>query len=244
MVARHLDPWTLAETVDLTPQEVRRHLGGSATGASEAARQRLASLFDVPTPGDDPSPDSQPDDARLAGALITRLDGDATAAIIASWLAWTLARTGHALGELDARLASAGLRLHADAEGHLRIRARVRLRRRPAGLASELLARLDDARYRHGLAHLVRGDRCAAGDGDLQPLIDLGVVVAPGARTLRPHPALASAFAAAVTSHTGRARRPALIVIETRSRPRPTHRRSASSSGAEDSPKTVPRPSL
>jgi hypothetical protein len=212
MVANQRDLVRVAEDLDLSPEELRRQVGGASLCGSEALRQRLASLLDIPVADEEPPVDSHPDDARLAGALIRRLGDSATATIIASWMGWTLPRTTAALAELDLRLVPCGLRLHADGHGQLRIRERARLRRRPESLPSQLLARLDQPASRHALAHFVRGDRCP--DGDDQCLIDLGVVVDPWSRDPRPHPAVAAAFAGAVTSHTQHPRRAALIVID------------------------------
>jgi hypothetical protein len=211
MVAKDLDPLQAADDVDFSLEELERQLGGRSLRGSDALRQRLASLLDVPA-GDEVPGDIDPDDARLAGAIIARLEGQATATSVASWMNWALPRTTAALAELDRRLNSCGLRLLADGQGHLRFQGRARLRRRPEALSSELLARLDEPALRHALAHFVRGDRCP--DRDHQALIDFGVVINPGSRNPKPHPALATAFAAAVTNVAEPSRRTAIVMID------------------------------
>jgi hypothetical protein len=192
-----LDLLDVAKALDVDPDEVRRQVGAvTAVSPSRVSQQRLAALLERPGPDDDTIGDVDPDDPARAGALIARLGDAATATVIATWMAWTPTRTTAVLAELDRRLMAAGLRLHADRDGHLRIGSRLRLRRRPAALAFELLTRLDHPRYRHALTHLLRGDDCCRDERQL--LVELGVVADPCSRRPQPHPALAASFAAAV----------------------------------------------
>jgi hypothetical protein len=189
-----VDPHEVLRQADVGLEEARRRTGGSAPTGSDAVRQRFVALVGAPPGVDDPASGALPDDARHCGALVVRLGDAATATAIAAWMGWTMERTGAAVAEVDNRLQQVGLQLVADANGRLAICERIRLRIRPQQPALELLAVLDDPAHRHGLGHLVRGDRCGAEDIN-QPLFDLGVAV-PGAYPgARPSEALGAAFA-------------------------------------------------
>lgn len=145
---------------DLSWEEVRRRVGGAPPGHSDVLRQRFAAFL-APSAGvDDAATETEPGDARACGALVMRLGGAATTTVIAEWMGWTLERSAAAVAELDRRLDGCGLRVGADADGHLRVRERARLRARPRRVPFELLVGLDDAEHRHALAHLVRGENC------------------------------------------------------------------------------------
>lgn len=169
----------MLDDCDLGWDEVRRRIGGSPSGHSDALRQRFAALFEPAVGVDDAAAATEPADARTCGALVMRLGGAAMTTIIATWLGWPLERSVEAVAELDRRLDSCGLRVSADADGHLRVRERARLRMRPRQWPLDLLARLDDAEHHHALAHLVRGDDCSADPSWVQPLLDVGAAV-PG----------------------------------------------------------------
>lgn len=191
-----MDPEEALRQADLSHEEVRRRIGGLPLGGTDAVRQRLAALLEPSTSTDDPAADAEPDDARLCGSLIVRLGGRATATVIADWMGWTMERVHAALAQLDRRLDGCGLRVSADADGHLVVRERARLRARPRRLPFEFVVRLDSDEHRHALAHLVRGDHCARGEHWEQPLLDLGLAV-PGAYPgIHPCEEVAAAFAA------------------------------------------------
>ncbi|MGH9280459.1 MAG: hypothetical protein ACRD12_20495, partial [Acidimicrobiales bacterium] len=145
---------------------------------------------------DDPAADAEPDDARRCGSLIVRLDGTATATVIADWMGWTMERAHAALAQLDRRLDRCGLRISADADGHLVVRERARLRTRPRRLPFELVVQVDSDEHRHALAHLVRGDYCARGEHRQQRLLDLGLAVPGPYPGIHPCEEVAAAFAA------------------------------------------------
>lgn len=203
-----MDPLEVLRRADVGLAEARRRAGGIAPTGSDAVRERFAALVGV-SDLDDPAAGAHPDDARHCGALVVRLGEAATATAIAQWMGWTLERTGAAVEEVDNRLRKVGLQLVAEGDGRLVICDRVRLRRRPRQPPLELLGVLDDARYRHGLAHLVRGDRCGAEEDLVQPLFDLGVAV-PGAY---PGAAPSEALAAAFSGLSRRAHHEAFVVI-------------------------------
>lgn len=190
-----MDPHEVLRQADVGLEEARRRTGGTAPTGSDAMRQRFVALVSAPPSVDDPASGALPDDARHCGALVVRLGDAATATAIASWMGWTLERTGAAVAEVDRRLHRVGLQLVADANGRLVIYDRVRLRVRPQQPALELLAVLDHPAHRHGLGHLVRGDRCGTDEDLVQPLLDLGAAV-PGAYPgACPSEALGAAFA-------------------------------------------------
>src|SRR5436309_11516990 len=89
---------------DLSHDEVRRQAGGLPAANNDAVRQRLAALLEPSTDEVDPAAGVRPDDARSCGALVARLDGASSAAVIADWMGWTVERTAAALAELDRRL--------------------------------------------------------------------------------------------------------------------------------------------
>jgi hypothetical protein len=182
---------------DLSADAVSHHAGNINPGGNDSVRQRLAALLEPSAATDDPASATEPDDARQAGALIVRLAGAATTTTIATWTAWTLERATAAVAELDRRLDACGLRLIADAEGHLQIYERARLRTRPQRLPVELVAKLDDVAYRHALAHLVRGETCPNQPGCAQPLLNLGAAIPSSYPGAVPAAALAAAFVAA-----------------------------------------------
>jgi hypothetical protein len=188
-----VDPGTVASEYDLGWAEIDRQIGGSPVGHSDALRQRFAAFLEPSVGVDDPVADSEHSDARVCGALVMRLGGAATTTVIATWMDWTMERSVAAVAELDRRLDGCGLRVGADAGGHLRVRERARLRARPRRLALKLLARLDDPTYCHALAHLVRGDDCSTEAGWMQPLLDLGVAIL--GPSVQPSALLAAAFA-------------------------------------------------
>lgn len=179
---------------DLSHDEVRRQAGGHPAANNDVVRQRLAALLDPSAADDDPAADVRPDDARSCGALVVRLGGRASAAVIADWMDWTAERTMAALAELDRRLDGCGLRLSADRDGHITVRERARLRARPRRLPYELAERLDEEESRHALAHLVRGDRCPSGEGWIQALLDLGAALPSGYPSAYPSEVVAAAF--------------------------------------------------
>jgi hypothetical protein len=189
------------EKLDLTVGEIHRRIGhGGYYG--DAVRKRMNALLEPPVADDDSAGTGDPGDVALAAAVIVRLDGAATVTTIAAWMGWTIERCVAAVGDADRRLASCGLRIGADVAGRLRVREYAQLRVRPQRLASEVLAGLDDPAYRHGLAHLARGDHCSQKDAPpanetLQVLLDLGAATLSSQGP--PHPAgmLAAAFAAA-----------------------------------------------
>ncbi len=195
---------------DLGSEEVRRRAGARPAVGTDAVRQRTAALLEAPAGVDDPSADAEPGDVRRCGALIVRLGAAATMTTVAAWMGWTLERTTTAVAELDRRLEDCGLQVSTDADGHLRIRERARLRARPQRLASELVVRLDDPAHRHALAHLVRGDHCPQGEDWLQPLLDLGAALTGTSFEARPSQPLVAAFAGARRSVVAG---PLLVVI-------------------------------
>lgn len=190
-----MDPHEILRQADVGLAELRRRTGGTPATGSDAVRQRFVALLG-PVPGvDEPASGVLPDDARHCGALVVRLGQSATATAIATWMGWTLERTGAAVAEVDRRLHPVGLQLVAEAGGRLVIRDRVRVRVRPRQSPLELLAVLDDPGHRHGLGHLVRGDQCATGEDWAQPLFDLGAAVPAAHPGAHPCEALGAAFA-------------------------------------------------
>lgn len=159
-----MDPDEALRQADLSFEGLRRRLGRSPTGSSDAVRQRFAAFLEASAPSDEPAAGAEPDDARRCGAVIVRLGGAASATVIADWMGWTLERANAAVAELDRRLDRCGLRVSGDADGQLTVRERAQLRARPRRLPFELVVRLD-AEHRHALAHLVRGDHCTRGEG-------------------------------------------------------------------------------
>lgn len=179
---------------DLSHDEVRRQAGGHPAANNDVVRQRLVALLEPSTADHDPAADVRPDDARSCGALVARLGGAASALVIADWMGWTVERTMAALAELDRRLDGCGLRLSADRGGHITVRERARLRARPRRLPYELAELLDEEESRHAMAHLVRGDRCPAGEGWIQALLDLGAALPSGYPSAYPSEVIAAAF--------------------------------------------------
>lgn len=179
---------------DLGHDDVRRQAGGLHPATTDVVRQRLAALLEPSAADDDPAAGIRPDDARSCGALLVRLRGAGTAAVIAEWMGWTHERTAAALVELDLRLDGCGLRVVADRDGRISVRERVRLRARPRRLPLELAEQLDEEGSLHALAHLARGDRCQSGDGWIQPLLDLGAAFPGGYPSAGPTEVIAAAF--------------------------------------------------
>ena len=187
---------------DLSLDEIRRQVGGIPPHGNDTVRQRFAALLEPSAHHpDDTTNATAANDPRLCGALIIRLGGTATATVISAWMGWTVEHANAAVEDLDRRLDSCGLRLVADAEGHLQVQERARLRVHPRQLPLELLARLDDPAYRHALAHLVRGEHC--GQDWMQPLLDLGVALPGRSPGIYPADKLAPAFAAAAQEDAG-----------------------------------------
>lgn len=202
MPDKQVDPGSVPSEYDLGWADIHHQVGGSPVGHSDSLRQRFAALLEPSAGVDDPVTDSAHGDARACGALVMRLGGAATMTVIAAWMNWTMERSVAAVAELDRRLDSCGLRVGADADGHLRLRERARLRARPRRLALEPLASLDDPTYCHALAHLVRGDDCSTEAGWEQPLLDLGTaILGPG---VQPSAQLAAAFAGVRRRDDGR----------------------------------------
>lgn len=137
--------------------------------------------------------------------------------VIATWMGWTMERASAAIVEVDRCLGEVGAELVAGADGGLSIHEQLRHRGRPEKQSMMLLERLDDAAYRHRLAHLVRGDPCGMGSDWMQPLLDLGAAVPgryPGAE---PCDALGAAFGGI----RRRVSRPICTVIGSSGRPWP-----------------------
>jgi len=190
--------WTRTKPFDWLTSVPRSSADASAVARlppSTPSASALAALLAAPAGVDDPAADGEPGDAGQGGALILRLGEAATTTAIAAWMGWTMERTAEAMAELDRRLERCGLGVDAEVDGRLRIRERVRLRSRPQALPFELLVRLDDDSYRHALAHLVRGENCAQGEGWAQPLMDLGAAISGGFPAAWPADALRRAFA-------------------------------------------------
>ncbi len=179
---------------DLGHDDVRRQAGGLPPANNDVVRQRLAALLEPSATDDDPAASISPDDARSCGALLLRLRGAGTAAVIAEWMGWTHERTAAALRELDLRLDGCGLRVVADRDGRISVRERVRLRARPRRLPFALAEQLDEEGSLHALAHLARGDRCESGDGWIQPLLDHGAAIPGGYPSADPTEVVAAAF--------------------------------------------------
>jgi len=213
------DPSAALRAHDFGSSEIARW-GAAGSGVNNAVRQRLAALIEIAAIAE-PAPDTTAADVRRAGALIIRLDGAATATTMAQWLGWTIERVDAALVMLDRRLDACGLRLQADIEGQLHVRDRAYLRSRPQQLSWSLLTRVDDAACLHGLAHLVRGEPCPAGQGWAHPLIELGAAVVTGDyEVAEPASALKAAFGA-VSRRYGypRSRRQEVTFINCEHRP-------------------------
>lgn len=138
-----VDPQEVLRQADLGMAEVSRRAGGTPATGSVAVRRRFAALLGPVPSVDEPAPGTLPDDVSLCGALVVRLGQAATATAIATWMGWTLERTGAAVAEVDRRLHPVGLQLVAEAGGRLVIRDRVRVRVRPQRRPLELLGVLE-----------------------------------------------------------------------------------------------------
>ena len=202
---------------DLSGHEVRRRAGAYPPGHSEAMRQRLAALLESSPLSDDAPAATAPEDVRLCGTLVVRLDGKATPQAIAEWMGWTLERTCGALRELALRLEACGMCLNAGRGGGITVDDAVPLRSRPQRISFELVERLDDKDLLHALAHLVRGDPCPDGEAWTQPLLDVGAAVPDRYPPVRPSDVIALAFSAA---RRERDRRPRVVEVPDRRRDR------------------------